>query len=279
MEQISIITSVVVVLGFLALVCMPMFIFIKAAKSLHGRLRNVWVGAGAWIVYMILFVLVGALLLMTGILETQLSGGSMDTTYVTLETSIQAVYRSLIAFGILYGCIRLFYAKKEKATMGDVWFFAGAYGLITLVEPIRRFAISIYVLIQDMRGNTVEVALQSNGDLAQRISNSVLATDGAALSLFMQVFSYLCWMAMIVAIGVLIYTAIQQEEKWQLIVAFLAKCLFRVVWNLAGMEVAPWYWGNDGLVIVSQGIIAIVTCILAYKTYGDYYIEKTEEAE
>ncbi len=256
MVEISALSIVCLTASTLVSVFFPIIYLLIGKAKMKGSLRPL---LGSILLYLIILVVQAvtwSLPDMDALLIKLLGTENSDAVI----TSIKCVYMALLETAGIW--LYFFITRKKRNKAGDAVVFGSGYSICACLTFSVLLVMSVAVVISNAMGHEISLRfgrLSVDNAVMQRADIDFLFYG--LRSLFDAVF-YL-------SASVLLYTAVHNSLIWPVPVVALLNVLHILPALMNPLHV--WYWGNNIVVMLALGIVAVISCLLAYKAYLDHY--------
>lgn len=266
MKDISTISIVCVIISALISVVTPFIFWFVGKLKMKGSLLSILLGIGVYIISLLLQGCLWSLPNMDAVLTRLL--GSTDSEVVI--KMIQRVFLALVETAVLW--LYFLIGRKKSRRPGSAMIFGTTYGAMACLTYSIMLALSVAVILQSAAGNG-DVLYSS--PLTSRLSvNAAKISRGGA--------TFLCYglrslfdLLFYISACLLLFSSVQKETKWQLPIVLLLNIFHTVPATLGAMNV--WYWNNNIVAMIAIGVVSVVTVLIAYRSYLEYFKRKVDE--
>lgn len=256
MENISILSIICVVVSMLISVFLPFLYMVMGKKKLKGSILP---ALSAVITFFLIFVvqaLLWSALDMDNVLPKLLGQDRSEG----IIAGINCLYMALTETAGMYLYFRL--VSKKRKSFGNAVTFGSAYAVCACIIYSILLVLSTVVIIGNAMNKDLSFSFYQMLVNTSKIKKDDVEFLYYGLRSFFDGLFYL-------SASVLLFVAVQQALKWPIFVVVIMHVLHMLPAQLSPLKI--WYWSNGIVVMIALGIVTVITCLTAYKTYLDYY--------
>ncbi len=177
--------------------------------------------------------------------------------------SIRCVLKALIETAGIWIFLRI--CKKRWKNPGDAITFGSGYAISACFVYSVLLVLSVVVVIFNAAGKEVTFIFSR-----MLVNNHVLSQGGSEF-LYYGLRSFFDAMFYLSAV-MMLFISVQHESIWPVPVVAFLNIIHIVPAALSPLHV--WYWANGILVMITVGITSIISALIAYKMYIEYYVKR-----
>lgn len=263
MESVSFLSTICIVFSALVSVLLPFVYLIIGKKKMKGSILP---ALGAVLTFVLVFVVQAVLwsaLDMDNVLPRLLGKEKSEA----IIASIKCVYMAVIETAGMWLYFKA--VSKKRKGFGNAVTFGSGYAICACFIYSVLLVLSVAVLIANAMGKEVSYTFYQ-----MLVNNAKVRRDDVEFLFygFRSLFDGLFYLGA----SVLMFATVQQKLKWPIPVVILLHVCHVLPAQMSPLKV--WYWSNGIVVMMVVGIVAVITCLAAYKVYLDYYkVEKVKE--
>lgn len=260
MESISVLSGSCIVFSALVSVLLPFVYVIIGRKKMKGSILS---ALGAVLTFVLIFIvqaILWSVLDMDNVLPRLLGKERSEA----IIASVKCVYMAVVETTGMWMYFKAV-SKKQKG-FGNAITFGSGYAVCACFIYSVLLVLSVAVLIANAMGKEVSFTFSK-----MLINNAKVRRDDVEFLFYGFRSLFDGWFY--VGASALIFVAVQQKLKWPVPVIVLLNVCHVLPAQMSPLKV--WYWSNGIVVMIALGIVAVITCLAAYKVYLDYYkVEK-----
>ncbi len=263
MVAISPVTIVCILISTLISILFPIAYLLVGKIKMKGSLLSALFSLPVFLLVFLLQALIWSALNLDDVLVKLLGTENSDGVIA----AIRCVYMGLLETAGIW--LYFLIGRKKLKKAGDAVTFGAGYAVWGCLIFSVLLVMAVLVVISNAMGKEVKFLFSQ-----LYIDNRVVSKSDVEFlyyglrSLFDAVF-YL-------SVSMMLFVSVQQKLKWPVPVVLLLHVVQNVPVSFSDLHI--WYWGNGIVTMIAVGLITLITCLIAYKLYLNYY-KKSRKGE